>query len=53
MVNNHQKKKLSVEVLRYAILELKYEQNKSIVILPESKWKTRIKGELIMEYNFY
>ena len=51
MVNNHQKKKLSVEVPLDAILELKYEQNTSTVILPKSKWKTRIKGALRMEYD--
>ena len=51
MVNNHQKKKLSVEVPWDAILELKYEQNTSTVILPKSKWNTCIKGALRMEYN--
>ena len=44
MVNNHQKKKLSVEVLWDDIPELRHEKKTSIVILPESKWNTRIKG---------
>ena len=52
MVNSRQKTNLSVEVLWSDILELKYEQNTSIVIIPESKWNTRIKGALTMECNF-